>query len=83
MIKVLLLFLNYQILNFLFTSEMNNPDSEIRYQSFLFVLASTTRVKSGNLKSEGDISAGLFMCYFIKLKEFATKQHRMAKSVHF
>ena len=27
-----------------FTSEMNNPDSEIRYQSFLFVLASTTGV---------------------------------------
>ena len=44
MIKVSLLFLNYQILNFLFTSEMNNLDSEIRYQSFLFVLASTTRV---------------------------------------
>ena len=63
MIKVLLLFLNYHILNFLFTSEMNNPDS--------------------NPESEGDISAGLFMCYFIKLKEFATKQHRMANSVHF
>ena len=39
--------------------------------------------QSGLLKSEGDISAGLFMCYFIKLKEFATKQHRMANSVHF
>ena len=38
-IKVLLLFLNYQILNFLFTSEMNNPDSEIRYQSFIFMWA--------------------------------------------
>ena len=43
-IKVLLLFLNYQILHFLFTSEMNNPDSEIRYKLFLFVLGSTIRV---------------------------------------
>ena len=59
---------------------MNNSDSEIR--SILFVCFGEHN-QSGLLKSEGDISAGLFMCYVIKLKEFATKQHRMANSVHF
>ena len=31
--------------------------------------------RSGLLESEGDISTGLFMCYFIKLKEFTAKPH--------
>ena len=39
--------------------------------------------RSGLLESEGDISTGLFMCYFIKLKEFITKPHRKANSPYF
>ena len=73
MIKVLLSFLNYQILNFLFTSEMNNPD--LKYDINPFVCFGEHN-RSGLLESEGDISTGLFMCYFIKLKEFTTKPHR-------
>ena len=73
MIKVLLSFRNYQILNFLFTSEMNNPD--LKYDINPFVCFGEHN-RSGLLESEGDISTGLFMCYFIKLKEFTTKPHR-------
>ena len=59
---------------------MNNPTRKYDIDPFcLFWQAQPEWV----LKSEGDISAGLFMGYFIKLKEFATKQHRMANSVHF
>ena len=61
---------------------MNNPDSEIRYQSMPFVCFGEHN-RSGLRESEGDISTGLFMCYFIKLKEFTTKPHRKANFLHF
>ena len=52
---------------------MNNPD--LKYDINPFVCFGKHN-RSGLLESEGDISTGLFMCYFIKLKEFTTKPHR-------
>ena len=79
MIKILFLFLDYQISNFLFACEMNNPD--LKYDINPFVCFGEHN-RSGLLESEGDISTALFMCCFIKLKEFTTKPHRKAKSAH-
>ena len=51
---------------------MNNPD--LKYDINRFVCFGEHN-RSGLLESEGDISTGLFMCYFIKLKEFTTEPH--------
>ena len=59
---------------------MNNPD--LKYDINPFVCFGVHK-RSGLLESEGDISTGLFMCYFIKLKEFTAKPHRKANSPHF
>ena len=54
---------------------MNNPDLKYHINPFV-CFGSTTG-------SEDDISTGLFMCYFIKLKKFTTKPHRKANSPYF
>ena len=59
---------------------MNNPD--LKYDINPFVCFGEHN-RSGLLESEGDISTGLFMCYFIKLKEFTAKPHGKANSPHF
>ena len=59
---------------------MNNPD--LKYDINPFVCFGEHN-RSGLLESEDDISTGLFMCYFIKLKEFTTKPHRKANSPYF
>ena len=59
---------------------MNNPD--LKYDINRFVCFGEHN-RSGLLESEGDISTGLFMCYFIKLKEFTTEPHRKANSPRF
>ena len=59
---------------------MNNPDLKYDINRFLCF---GEHNRSGLLESEGDISTGLFMCYFIKLKEFTTEPHRKANSLHF
>ena len=50
---------------------MNNPD--LKYDINPFVCFGEYN-RSGLLESEGDISTGLFKCYFIKLKEFTAKR---------
>ena len=50
---------------------MNNPD--LKYDINPFACFGEHN-RSGLLESEGDISTGLFMCYFIKLKEFTAKR---------
>ena len=57
---------------------MNNPD--LKYDINPFVCFGEHN-RSGLLESQGDISTGLFMCYFIKLKEFTS--NRKANSPHF
>ena len=59
---------------------MNNPD--LKYDINPFVCFGEHN-RSGLLESEGDISTGLFMCYFIKLKEFTSKLHRKANFTAF
>ena len=59
---------------------MNNHD--LKYDINPFVCFGEHN-RSGLLESEGDISTGLFMCYFINLKEFTAKPHGKANSPHF
>ena len=59
---------------------MNNP--ELKYYINPFVCFGE-HDRNGLLESEGDISTGLFMCYFIKLKEFTTKPRRKANYPYF
>ena len=60
---------------------MNNPGLKYDINPAFVCFAEHNR--SGLLESEGDISIGLLVCYFIKLKEFTAKSHRKANSPHF
>ena len=59
---------------------MNNRD--LKYDINPFVCFGEHN-RSGLLESEGDISTGLFMRYFIKLTQFTAKPHGKANSPHF
>ena len=65
---------------------MNNPDLKYDINPFVcFGEHKRSGLLESEARSEGDISTGLhvFMCYFIKLKEFTAKPHRKANSPHF
>ena len=62
---------------------MNKPDLKYDINRFVCFGEHNRSGLLDRLESEDDISIGLFMCYFIKLKEFTTKPHRKANSPYF